>query len=194
MSRVISDFEQHLLNVIQPLHAAKWQSDFRWFDLERSLARLAADYGGLDLCPDFQRGHVWSSDQQRHFIENCLRAVVPSSAFLIQFNCPEWGEPDSETDLPVGLQCVDGLQRYTAVTEFVKGNVKPFGFTATELAGTHFSPKRMNMKVAIHGFTKRADLLSQYLALNAGGTPHSAEEIARVRSLLAESQTDGPTG
>ena len=148
----------------------------------------------LDLCPDFQRGHVWSAEQQRHFIENCLRAVVPTSAFLIQFNCSEWGDPDPESDLPVGLQCVDGLQRYTAVTEFVKGNVKPFGFTANELAGTQFSPKRMCMKVAIHGFTKRADLLSQYLALNAGGTPHSAAEIARVRALLAEAQTDGATG
>lgn len=116
-------------------------------------------------------------------------------AFLLaQFNCSEWGDPDPESDLPVGLQCVDGLQRYTAVTEFVKGNVKPFGFTANELAGTQFSPKRMCMKVAIHGFTKRADLLSQYLALNAGGTPHSAEEIARVRALLAEAQTDGATG
>lgn len=194
MSRVITDFEQHLLSIIQPLHAAKWQADYRWFDMERSLARLAIDYGGLDLCPDFQRGHVWSAEQQRHFIENCLRAVVPTSAFLIQFNCSEWGDPDPESDLPVGLQCVDGLQRYTAVTEFVKGNVKPFGFTANELAGTQFSPKRMCMKVAIHGFTKRADLLSQYLALNAGGTPHSAEEIARVRALLAEAQTDGATG
>ncbi|WP_196247266.1 hypothetical protein [Stutzerimonas decontaminans] len=104
MSRVITDFEQHLLSIIQPLHAAKWQADYRWFDLERSLARLAIDYGGLDLCPDFQRGHVWSAEQQRHFIENCLRAVVPTSAFLIQFNCSEWGDPDPESDLPVGLQ------------------------------------------------------------------------------------------
>jgi hypothetical protein len=50
MSRVITDFEQHLLSIIQPLHAAKWQADYRWFDLERSLARLAIDYGGLAAC------------------------------------------------------------------------------------------------------------------------------------------------
>lgn len=38
--------------------------------------------------------------------------------------------------------------------------------------------------MAIHTFTRRADLLQHYLDLNTGGTPHSAEEIARVRGLL----------
>lgn len=44
------------------------------------------------------------------------------------------------------------------------------------------------MKVAIHDFTKRAELLENYLSINAGGTPHSAEEIARVRAMLANAQ------
>ncbi len=188
MARELSEFEQHVLTIVRPLHTAKWQADYRWDSLEKSLANLGNDYGGLELNPDFQRGHVWTAFQQAHYIENCMRGIVASSGFLIQLNCADWGEPDPESDLPKGLQCVDGLQRYTAVTEFVKGNVKPFGFTAQELSGTQFSPKRIYMKVAIHGFTKRADLLAHYLALNAGGTPHSAEEIERVRGLLAQAQ------
>ncbi|MEX6780468.1 DUF262 domain-containing protein [Pseudomonas aeruginosa] len=188
MSRDLPEFEQHLLSIIKPLHAAKWHADYRWFDLERSITKLGEDYGGLELNPDFQRGHVWSVDQQEHFIANCLRGVVAASGFLIQFNCADWSDEDAESDLPKGLQCVDGLQRFTAVTEFVKGNVKPFGYTAQELLGTQFSPKKMYMRVAIHAYTKRADLLSHYLALNAGGTQHSAEEIERVRGLLATAQ------
>lgn len=188
MSRDLPEFEQHLLSIIKPLHAAKWHADYRWDSLEKSLANLGNDYGGLELDPDFQRGHVWTPSQQTHFIENCMRGVVTSSGFLIQFNCADWGDEDAQTDLPKGLQCVDGLQRYTAVTEFVKGNVKPFGYSAQELLGTQFSPKRIYMKVAIHAYTKRADLLAHYLALNAGGTPHSAEEIERVRGLLAQAQ------
>lgn len=186
MAREISEFEQHALSVIRPLRTARWQADYNWDDLEDGLARLANHHGGLELNPDFQRGHVWTLAQQTHFIENCLRGVVASSGFLIQFNCPGWLEDAPGSDLPPGLQCVDGLQRYTAVTEFMKGNVKPFGFTAEQLFRTQFSPRRIHMKVAVHDFARRADLLDHYLAINAGGTPHSAEELERVRGLLAQ--------
>lgn len=188
MTREISEFEQRALSIIKPLRTAKWQADFRWDRLEDSIASMGNDYGGLELNPDFQRGHVWTPAQQVHFIENCLRGVVASNGFLIQFNSPSWNDDSSESDLPPGLQCVDGLQRYTAVTEFVKGNVRPFGFTAQELSRTQFSPIRIHMKVAIHDFTSRADLLDHYLSINAGGTPHSAEEIARVRDLLEQAK------
>jgi len=187
MAREISEFEQQLNDIIKPLRTARWSSDYRWDSLERSLAKLGQDYGGLELVPDFQRGHVWTPAQQAHYIENCLRGVVPVSGLLIQFNSPSWNDIDEvETDLPPGLQCVDGLQRYTAITEFVKGNVKPFGLTAEQLMGTPFSVKKFYVKIAVHDFTSREQLLTQYLDLNAGGTPHSAEEIERVRGLLAQ--------
>lgn len=189
MARDISEKEQALAALIKPLQTAKWQCDFRWSDMGESIAKMAADYGDLEMCPDFQRGHVWSQDQQVHFIENCLRGVVASNGFLIQFNCPSWGDWDEPTDLPAGLQCVDGLQRFTAVSDFVKGNIKPFGIDVAELAETPFSPKRFFMKVAVHGFNRRADLLEHYLAINSGGTPHSASEIERVKALLDTAKT-----
>lgn len=188
MTREISEFEQHALSIIKPLSTAKWQADFRWTTMEQDIASLSDKYGGLDLNPDFQRGHVWTPSQQVHFIENCLRGIVASNGLLIQLNSPQWNDDNPDTDLPPGLQCVDGLQRYTAVTEFIKGRVKPFGFTAKDLARTRFSPARIHMKIAIHDFTRRADLLEHYLSINTGGTPHSTEEIARVRGLLALSQ------
>lgn len=188
MSREQNDYEHQLCEMIKPLRGAKWSTDIQWSDLERRLERLGEDYGSLELVPDFQRGHVWTQQQQVHFIENCLRGVVPTSGFLIQFNCPEFSDNGDQGDLPDGLQCVDGLQRYTAVTEFVKGRVQPFGLTVQDYVGTQFSAKRMFMKVAIHGYTRRTDLLEHYLSLNAGGTPHSETEIARVRELLAEAK------
>jgi hypothetical protein len=188
MARELSDFEQYAESIIKPLRAAKWQSDYRWSTMENSLAGLGKDYGGLELCPDFQRGHVWTPEQQTHFIENCLRGVVTSAGFLIQFNSPNWNLDNSNTDLPSGLQCVDGLQRYTAVVGFVEGKVKPFGFNAEELQGTQFSPKQFHMKIAVHDFTRREDLLEHYIAINAGGTPHGPDEIARVRELLAKAK------
>ncbi len=190
MSRKSNDHEQSIIALIKPLRTAKWQADFRWAGLDASIAGLGSDYGGLELVPDFQRGHVWSEAQQIHFIENCLRGVVSSSGFLIQFNCASWSDDCTGSDLPAGFQCVDGLQRYTAVTRFVCGEIKPFGLAASDLAGTVFSPKRFHMKVAVHDFTKRADLLEHYLSINAGGTPHSSAEIERVRVLLEQAKAN----
>jgi hypothetical protein len=57
--------------------------------------------------------------------------------------------------------------------------------------GGHFldSPRdlglefRFQMKVCC--LPTRAEVLRWYLAINAGGTPHTPEELARVRELLA---------
>lgn len=184
--------DKRLIEVIKPLRTAKWQGDYSWDRIERALIDLGNDYEGLDMNPDFQRGHVWTPEQQVHFIENCLKGVVTSAGYLIQMNCPEWSysTEQAKTDLPRGLQCIDGLQRYTAITEFVKGRIKPFGLSADDLIGTSFSHKRFYVKLAIHDFTRRADLLDYYLSINAGGTPHSKEELERVRQLLNEASNN----
>ncbi|MFL1449162.1 DUF262 domain-containing protein [Pseudomonas tritici] len=184
MTREISDTEQEMIDLIQPLRSACWSADYRWDKLEVSLTVLGEDWGGFEMNPDFQRGHVWTPAQQVFFVENCLRGIVGISGMVIQFNCRNWSVEPAFSDLPPGLQCVDGLQRFTAINEFVKGNVKPFGLSADELKGTQFSPNKLFMKVEIHDFSTRAELLSHYLSINAGGTPHSADEITRVRELL----------
>jgi hypothetical protein len=38
----------------------------------------------------------------------------------------------------------------------------------------------------IYAITRRRDLLQFYLDLNAGGTVHTTDELARVRALLKE--------
>ncbi len=173
-----------LLLVIRPLRTAAYEVDYEWTYFEKALVGFDRDYGGLELNPDFQRGHVWTDDQKRHFIENVLRGVVSSSGFLVQFNCPNWEHESYAGDFPRGVQCIDGLQRINAVAEFLQGSVRPFGFGVDDLAGSAFSIKsRYRFRLAMHNFANRADLLQHYLDLNTGGTPHSAEEIERVRAL-----------
>lgn len=107
MARELSDFELELVKLVNPLAAARWSADYRWDNVERALVGLGEDYDGLELCPDFQRGHVWQPSQQVHFVENCLRGIVPSSGLLLQFNCPGFSElANVKTDLPPGLQYV----------------------------------------------------------------------------------------
>lgn len=179
-----------LSKLIQPLSTAEYEVDVHWHHIEKSLADYGRDYGMLDLAPDFQRGHVWTADQQRHFVENVLRGVVSTDGMVIKFNCPNWHHGKFVSNLPDGLQIMDGLQRLTAVKKFLAGEVKPFGLSLDDLNGSSFSPNRYRFRVAVHCFTQRSDLLKHYLTLNTGGTPHSQDEISRVNALLAQSLQD----
>lgn len=175
--------------IIRPLRTACYEVDYAWSSFAKALRSFEADYGGLEMDPDFQRGHIWTPEQQQHFIENVLRGVVSSSGLLIQFNCPNWDNDSYEGDLPRGFQCIDGLQRVTAVLAFLEGRVKPFGLTVDDLKGTCFATHNTyRFRVAIHNFSQRADLLQHYLDLNEGGTPHTQEELQRVRQLLVETK------
>ncbi|HAT2580635.1 TPA: DUF262 domain-containing protein [Aeromonas hydrophila] len=177
--------DEQLMAVIRPLPTAVWESHFRFSRIEEALGDLATDYGGLELNPDFQRGHVWSEAQQVHYIENAVRGVIASSGLVIQFNCPNWNHDNPLDELPDGFQCLDGLQRLTAITRFNRGEIQPFGLHVDQLKQTRFSPSDMNVRVAVHCYTRKRDLLEHYLAINAGGTPHNAEEIARVKSMIS---------
>ena len=182
-----------LREIIRPVETPRYETDISWSYLERSLKKWGEDYQGLDLTPDFQRGHVWTPYQQQHFVENVLRGIVSSSSLSLQFNCPNWEPSESETDLPPGFQCLDGLQRLTAVIKFLNGEVRPFGLGVRDLDGSSFSMQRITLtrfRVAVFNFRKRSDLIQHYLDFNAGGTPHSSDEIARVHDLLNKSKSE----
>ncbi len=183
---------QRLRAIIKPVTEPTYEVTMLWNSMEKTFDDWVRDWGGCDLNPDFQRGHVWTTEQQQHYIENCMRKLVSTAARTIQFNCPQWNtlrsDKETSSELPLGMQCIDGLQRITAVQGFFAGRVRPFGMPFEEFEGTEFSPRRMLAKfnVAIYDFQTRADLLQHYLDFNAGGTPHSPSEIERVRQLMDE--------
>lgn len=56
-----------------------------------------------------------------------------------------------------------------------------------EFAGTVYDPRKnwskWWLRFEILTFNRRRDLLQHYLDLNAGGTPHAPDELARVQRL-----------
>jgi hypothetical protein len=77
---------------VRPVAKAKYEVDVMFSMLERALQDYKADYG-LNLLPDFQRGHKWSEEQQILFVESVLRGAVTTAGLLIQFNlmrCSVW--------------------------------------------------------------------------------------------------------
>lgn len=174
--------------LVRPIARSHYATDTDWSYLRRSLDNYERDYG-LNLCPDFQRGHVWSREQQAHYIENVFRGVIPTETMVIQFNAPHWDDHEYAGELPREMQVIDGLQRLTAVLDYMDGKVRPFGKTVADFAGTDFDVTRrvrFRFRFAVHTFQTRAALLQHYLDINTGGTPHSEAELARVRGLLGQ--------
>ena len=148
--------------------------------LEQSIARYMNIENGstLDLLPDFQRGHVWTEDQARNYVEYLLRGGMAQR--VIYFNHPGWMN-SFQGDFVI----VDGLQRLTACLRFVRNELAVFGghFFKDFEGYLGFS---VGLKFNINNIQTREGVLRWYLEMNSGGTPHSDEELERVQALLDE--------
>ncbi|MGS3149145.1 DUF262 domain-containing protein, partial [Aeromonas caviae] len=165
--------------LIRPLPNPRYTIDVSFRYIEHQLNGYEQDWGGLNLEPDFQRGHVWTHEQRVAFIEGIFRGTVGDSQRIIQFNVPHWDDENHGGDLPNEIQIVDGLQRLTTVRMFMAGEIAIFGgLKASDLDGSKYAVNRPSYRLqfAIHNFANRADILRYYLAINSGGTPHSTSE------------------
>lgn len=164
-----------------PAHYMVTQS---WEYLESTLDNYADRTGiagclGLDLDPDFQRGHVWSVDKQIAYVEFCLKGGDSSRDIL--FNHPNW-----QGSYVGQMTLVDGKQRLEAVRKFLRNELPVFGHTIEQFE----NPRRVlissncyfNFKV--NNLETREELLQWYLDLNSGGVVHTTEEIDKVKKLL----------
>jgi len=160
---------------------APYNVDVSWDSLEHHLERYnevhpAEGIGGLDLNPDFQRGHVWTEDKQIAYVEFILRGGKSSKD--VYFNHPNWmGSFKGEMVL------VDGKQRIEAVRQFMSSKIKAFGHYCNEYDD---QPNMLDASFSFHinNLKTRAEVLQWYLDLNTGGVVHTNEEIEKVKTLL----------
>ena len=156
-----------------------------WAYLENTLAGYADTCGlpgclGLNLDPDFQRGHVWTEDKQIAFVEFCLREGQYSRTIL--FNHPGWND-----DYAGEMVLVDGKQRLEAVRKFMRNELPIFGGNRLN---DFDDPRRLlrtngaHLLFGINTLQTRREILEWYLQINTGGVVHTAEEIAKVERML----------
>jgi len=134
---------------------------------------------GLDLNPDFQRGHVWTEDKQIAYVEFCLKGGESSRDIL--FNHPNW------MGSYVGqMVLVDGKQRLEAVRKFLRNELPIFGHTIDEFEDKKIMLRSSNCDFIfkVNNLKTRKDVLQWYLDLNTGGVVHTTEEIEKVKRLL----------
>lgn len=174
------------LQDIPTLPRAHYGVDVSWNMVEDMLTRWGETfeengkvYGGIDLDPDYQRAHVWSREQQVAYVEYTLMGGEVGQ--LITWNNPTWnGSWRAPTEL------IDGKQRLEAVRAFMRDEVTAFGHRVSEYsdADLMLGGIRPAFRFQVCCLKTREEILQLYLNINAGGTPHTEEEIARARALL----------
>lgn len=157
---------------------ARYEVDVSWRSIESQLEswdERSDGMGGLDLDPDFQRAHVWTRAQQVAYIEYQLMGGEVGKQII--FNSPDWGY-----SYKAPTQLVDGKQRLEAVRSFIRGDFQVFGYFCSAFQDK--IPTNLVLKFRVCTLKTRAEVLRLYLNINAGGTPHTKEELDRVRALL----------
>lgn len=136
---------------------------------------------GLQLCPDFQRGHVWTTEQQIAYVEYLLRGGQSGKEFY--FN--RIGGMSNFKNTKADYVCVDGLQRLTAILSFLHNEMPVFGYYLTEYEKIKMADVLLSFN--INDLKTRKEVLIWYMEMNSGGTPHTKEEIDKVKKMI-ESQ------
>lgn len=131
----------------------------------------------VDMDPDFQRGHVWTREQQIMYVEYILKGGEASR--ILYWNHPSWDFPKMDDSMSL----VDGKQRITAVLAFLDNKIPAFGHLYSSFEGS-LRVSGPDFRMRVSKLTSKKDLLEWYLGINSGGTPHSQSEIDRIRSLL----------
>lgn len=179
-----------IAKLINAIPACRYSVDVGFDDIEWMIEKYRNSYDGFEENPDFQRGWVWTRDQQIAFIESFIRGGVGDTTRTIVLNCSDF-QRDQATDSDLkGFCVVDGLQRITAVRQFMKDEFTVFndlvegGLDKNFFNGSRFNLKsQQGLRFNVMNFQYKSELLDYYLAINAGGTVHSKEELDRVRAM-----------
>jgi hypothetical protein len=152
-----------------------WECDY---GLQDAVAKFAEweSTDRLNLDPDFQRAHVWTEAQQIAWIEFFLRGG--KTGRVIYLNHPGWMRAFQGE-----FVIVDGKQRVQAARRFLNNEIRVFGSYFSEY--TDKMPfSYFTLKINVNTLQTRAEVLQWYLEFNSGGTPHTQDELDKVRRML----------
>lgn len=148
----------------------------------------------IELNPVFQRGNVWTQEQQITFVENFIRnpQSVNKQIYFNDGCIFNKLEPNAENSYIAGKYCcLDGLQRLTALLDFIDGKFAIFdGQLTYEMIED--SPNKFEilsdcmLDFNDMLFKTNQEVIDFYVDFNSAGTVHSQEEIERVKSLLGK--------
>ena len=170
-------FSSFLKNISMFTHGKEgsvYGSSEEGFTLDQDPSRL------FECVPPFQRNNdKWSTAMQVKFVENVLKGFKTTLMFYEV--CPDIRQAN-RTDCMI----LDGLQRLTALHDFITGKFPVFGYTYDEL--TQQRVMRMNLvtiKLADYTFSTEIEAVEFYITMNENIT-HSPSDIQRAKDYLKQ--------
>lgn len=133
--------------------------------------------------PDFQRLHVWTEAQQIAYVEYALRGGRSGRDIY-------WNQADWMNGFKAPLYLVDGKQRLEAVRRFMSNDLPVFGGHYLKDFEGHMPQMDYTFKFHVNDLATYREVVNWYLEMNAGGTQHTDEEIAKARALLDAAPAD----
>jgi len=126
----------------------------------------------LSYCvPEFQRSNnKWSSSMKIKFIENLLLGA--KSTLLLYY-----AEEDN-------AKIIDGLQRITAILQFLNNEFQVFGRYYFDMLPKQFY-SNVSINIKIYTFKTNFEILKFYIDMNEGIT-HSKEDIDKAKQYFKE--------
>lgn len=175
----------HIIKKRPFLLARKYNTPVQFF--KENLEQLP----NLELNPIFQRGRVWSVEQQIAFVEKLLQhpQSVDRSIHFNDLRVFARVNPTAENSMVANkIVCLDGLQRLTALSDFMDGKFAIFGdITWQKLQEAEDFLNIMgdcDLEFHFYSFETNEEVINFYVDFNSKGVPHSAQEIERVKMLL----------
>lgn len=163
-------------NQIPKMYQASYRVDVELGDLLRVLDRWDSTYG-LNLDPEYQRGYVWTLDQQIKYMEYIIRGG--SSGKDLYFNCVDW-----MGDSMNPIELVDGKQRIKTVQDFYAGLVPVFGKTILDYPDR---PDYRNTFLVHMGILPtQEEIVKWYIGMNTGGSAHTDEDLKPAFDYLTQ--------
>jgi hypothetical protein len=130
---------------------------------------------------NFQRLHVWTETQQIAYVEYILRGG--KSGRDLYFNQADW-----MGKFKAPMYIVDGKQRLNAVQRFLNNEIPAFGSYYRDFEDN--LPSDVSFTIHVNDLKTYREVVTWYLEMNTGGTPHTEEEIAKARALLDAAPAD----
>lgn len=164
----------------QAIQAGNWECMYTILSFVNAIETWKKE--GLQMNPDFQRGHVWSKNQKVEFINSMLEGKIKSSN-VIYLNNNKW--QNYEANYKEEFYCVDGLQRSTAIIDFYHNRIAYKNkYYLDDFEDKRFLLRTSFIKININSLKYKHQVLEWYLQLNTMGKAHTKEEINKVKDML----------
>lgn len=135
----------------------------------------------VDMNPDYQRGYVWTQEQQEKFVGAMLESPESISPIILNFVGKQ----------RMSSEVVDGKQRLRACLRWVRGKIQakcPCGISVwySDLGEVDHRKVRMMITLRCKWVTlPRSEVMKYYIRLNSGGTLHTEKDLEKVRRMIA---------